>query len=28
MVDNLTGGTARQLVPAEWRGRRPGKPAT
>ena len=24
MAGNLTGSTARQLVPAEWRGRRPG----
>jgi len=28
MVVNLTGGTARWLVPAERRGRRPGKSAT
>jgi len=28
MVVNLTGGTARRLVPAERRGRQPGKSAT
>jgi len=27
-VVNLTGGTARRLVPAERRGRQPGKSAT